>query len=113
MRKLEPFLTKHLAMTTRKQKRLFISFLVTVVGIGNFIRNPHTSITSLADGVQRALSVNLGNGNCRWTPPIYDVPEDIVFHKTLIAGFPSKFTLLSSICWLVVYWIPPLSIITL
>jgi len=37
----------------------------------------------------RALSLNLGGGNCRWQPPIYDVPENITFTKTLIAGFPS------------------------
>jgi len=37
----------------------------------------------------RALSINLGDGQCLWTPPIVDVPENITFFKTLIAGFPS------------------------
>lgn len=38
---------------------------------------------------QRALSLNLGGGNCKWQPPVYTVPEDIDFYKTVIAGFPS------------------------
>lgn len=38
---------------------------------------------------QRKLSLNLGGGNCKWQPPTYDVPIDIDFHKTVIAGYPS------------------------
>ncbi len=38
---------------------------------------------------QRTLSLNLGGGNCKWQPPVYHVPEDIDFYKTVIAGFPS------------------------
>ena len=38
---------------------------------------------------QRQLSLNLGGGNCKWQPPVYEVPEDIEFYKTVIAGFPS------------------------
>lgn len=37
----------------------------------------------------RGLSINLGNGNCEWTLPIYDIPEDINFYKTMIVGYPS------------------------
>ena len=37
----------------------------------------------------RKLSIYLGDGKCEWTQPIYDVPENINFTKTLIAGFPS------------------------
>lgn len=44
---------------------------------------------SLDVGTQRRLSLNLGNGLCKWEPPVYDVPADIEFYKTLIAGFPS------------------------
>ena len=32
---------------------------------------------------QRALSLNLGGGNCRWQPPVYTVPEEIDFYKTV------------------------------
>ncbi|KAL7544139.1 hypothetical protein ACHAWF_007522 [Thalassiosira exigua] len=38
---------------------------------------------------RRGLSLDLGNGACKWQPPVYDVPEDVDFHKTVIAGFPS------------------------
>ncbi|KAL7535628.1 hypothetical protein ACHAXR_006621 [Thalassiosira sp. AJA248-18] len=38
---------------------------------------------------QRTLSLNLGGGNCKWQPPVYEVPEEIDFHKTLVTGFPS------------------------
>jgi hypothetical protein len=35
------------------------------------------------------LSINLGGGACQWKPPEYDVPTNIDFHKTVIAGYPS------------------------
>jgi len=44
---------------------------------------------SLSVDQRRAMSVDLGGGNCIWTPPEYDVPEELNFHKTIIAGFPS------------------------
>ena len=47
---------------------------------------PHS--LSLEDG-RRVLSINLGGGACQWKPPVYDVPENIDFHKTVIAGYPS------------------------
>jgi len=37
----------------------------------------------------RLTSVYLGNRTCRWTPPKYDMDDDINFHKTLVAGYPS------------------------
>ena len=37
----------------------------------------------------RKLSLNLGDGKCKWTPPQYDVPTDIDFYKLLVAGYPS------------------------
>lgn len=37
----------------------------------------------------REISTYLGNGRCEWTPPTYDIPDDIEFQKTLITGFPS------------------------
>ena len=38
---------------------------------------------------RRTLSLNLGNGQCEWQPPTYEVPTTLDFHKTIIAGFPS------------------------
>ena len=37
----------------------------------------------------RKLSIYLGPGRCEWEAPTYDVPEDVNFTKTLIAGYPS------------------------
>ena len=45
--------------------------------------------SSLDEGSQRRLTHDLGGGQCLWEPPIFDVPESINFHKTIIAGFPS------------------------
>jgi len=44
---------------------------------------------SLDSSAQRRLSVDLGGGACEWQPPEYEVPNNIDFFKTLIAGFPS------------------------
>jgi len=44
---------------------------------------------SLEENIQRMLSLDLGNGDCLWQPPAYDVPNNIDFHKTVIAGYPS------------------------
>jgi hypothetical protein len=45
--------------------------------------------SSLDADSQRRLSANLGGGQCKWEPPVYEVPQDIDFHKTFIAGYPS------------------------
>jgi len=37
----------------------------------------------------RHLSLYLGDGQCSWTPPDYDIPADKNFKKLLIAGYPS------------------------
>jgi hypothetical protein len=44
---------------------------------------------SLGIADTRALTINLGGGNCIWTHPEYIIPEEIDFHKTVIAGYPS------------------------
>ena len=36
----------------------------------------------------RQLSIDNGDGTCKWQPPAYSVPGDIEFHKTIITGFP-------------------------
>mmetsp|Transcript_17720 Transcript_17720/g.38284 ORF Transcript_17720/g.38284 Transcript_17720/m.38284 type:complete len:549 (+) Transcript_17720:92-1738(+) len=56
----------------------------------NFVTTTNIYIPpSLDADSQRKLSINLGGGDCKWEPPVYDVPEDLDFHKTFIAGFPS------------------------
>ena len=49
----------------------------------------YNALNSLTDEAMRQLSISYGNGDCKWTPPNYEVPEDIAWHKTLIVGFPS------------------------
>lgn len=48
-----------------------------------------TSTSAIAAHDERRLSIYLGNGQCKWQPPNYDVPEDIEFYKTVIVGYPS------------------------
>lgn len=48
-----------------------------------------TSRSSISGSTDRSLTIDLGNGNCEWQPPLYDVPEEIDFYKTAIVGFPS------------------------
>lgn len=36
----------------------------------------------------RQTSIYHGDGRCSWTPPEYDPPANLTYHKTLIAGFP-------------------------
>eukprot|EP00584_Thalassiosira_punctigera_P017367 CAMPEP_0172548244 /NCGR_PEP_ID=MMETSP1067-20121228/17578_1 /TAXON_ID=265564 ORGANISM="Thalassiosira punctigera, Strain Tpunct2005C2" /NCGR_SAMPLE_ID=MMETSP1067 /ASSEMBLY_ACC=CAM_ASM_000444 /LENGTH=588 /DNA_ID=CAMNT_0013335439 /DNA_START=104 /DNA_END=1870 /DNA_ORIENTATION=+ len=43
-----------------------------------------------ADSARRlSNSLNLGGGNCQWKPPTYEVPEELDFQKTFVAGYPS------------------------
>eukprot|EP00957_Ditylum_brightwellii_P134020 10218534-Ditylum_brightwellii.AAC.1 len=37
----------------------------------------------------RRTHIDMGNGNCKWTPPEYESVEDEHYLKTVIAGFPS------------------------
>jgi len=37
----------------------------------------------------RHLSIDYGDGTCKWQPPFYEVPGYINFHKTVIVGYPS------------------------
>ena len=39
----------------------------------------------------RLSPINLFIGpQCKWRTPIHDVPKNIEFHKTVVAGFPSE-----------------------
>jgi len=62
-------------------------------GENNYYTNNQVHISPSLDVANqrqnRKLSIDLGGGNCKWTPPTYDVDEELDFHKTLIAGFPS------------------------
>ncbi|KAL3793420.1 hypothetical protein HJC23_001868 [Cyclotella cryptica] len=45
--------------------------------------------SGLDENTRRALTINLGGGECIWEAPIFDIPTNIDFYKTLIVGFPS------------------------
>jgi len=55
----------------------------------NVLGSVDNILRSLTKNDLRSLSINLGNGDCEWTSPTFDVPENITFTKTLIAGYPS------------------------
>ena len=84
-------LLKKLSKTKTTKKTL--SFLVAVVLVFSFAsanKNIRTTLKDITDFVvPRRLSQYFGNGQCNWTPPIYDVPAEIEFTKTLVAGYPS------------------------
>lgn len=61
-----------------------ILFVAIISLVGNYYNT-----TEVGNSLLRRLSVNLGGGKCIWSPPIYDVPNDLNFTKLLIAGYPS------------------------
>ena len=71
--------------TARTNKKQIISAFIGITIILSFSQNT----LNIQNSKARKLSIYLGNGNCEWTPPTYDVPDNINFTKTLIAGFPS------------------------
>jgi hypothetical protein len=82
--------TKGVLSWTSKSRNVIFAVVATVAILsfaGSTIELD--KITSLFRSNYRRLSINLGDGKCKWTPPIYDVPENETFTKTLIAGYPS------------------------
>lgn len=65
-------------------------FVVMFFSIIFVIQHSEKSLDSyVRENISRQLSKDLGGGKCEWTPPIFDVPEDIEFYKTIIVGYPS------------------------
>mmetsp|Transcript_2319 Transcript_2319/g.3614 ORF Transcript_2319/g.3614 Transcript_2319/m.3614 type:complete len:406 (+) Transcript_2319:57-1274(+) len=62
--------------------------LIGLVTVIVFLIINNEKITSHNHPNNRRTSVDMGNGNCKWTPPNLDV-EGKTFFKTVIAGFPS------------------------
>ena len=81
--------------TSRRNRHVLKALMVLSLSCGvvllyNAICAPPVAMTSTGTAkVDRRLSKNLGNGACKWQPPTYEVPEEIDFTKTIIAGFPS------------------------
>jgi hypothetical protein len=53
---------------------------------GGFIENQSRRPTKKGG---RALSLNLGGGDCEWKAPLAVVPVELDLWKTLLVGFPS------------------------
>ena len=71
---------KYLAKASTVRRVSICALIVIIIATMSQVQNTQTA---------RKLSLYLGHGICQWEAPIYDVPEDINFTKTLIAGYPS------------------------
>lgn len=52
----------------------------------NSLRGDYVSKIRRAPKAGRGLSMNLGDGECEWKPPIAKVPVEIDLWKTLLVG---------------------------
>jgi len=68
-----------------RYKKGAVFLIVVILSISQII---DTSETFGSFEQLRKLSLNLGNGKCKWTPPLYTMPANVTYEKTLIVGFP-------------------------
>mmetsp|Transcript_11485 Transcript_11485/g.26243 ORF Transcript_11485/g.26243 Transcript_11485/m.26243 type:complete len:539 (+) Transcript_11485:74-1690(+) len=61
----------------------------TLRGRTNYVQRQVYIPPSLDVDSQRSLSLNLGNGDCKWMPPNPNVPTDVDYQKTIVVGYPS------------------------
>lgn len=83
----------------RRQERKILTVAVFAgLVLLSIVRNIDTSLNKYIDGeqetgenlsVERALSINLGGGDCEWTKP-EDAPQDQELFSTLLAAFPGS-----------------------
>eukprot|EP00957_Ditylum_brightwellii_P017450 1313855-Ditylum_brightwellii.AAC.1 len=74
-------------MITNTYTKAFL-LLVALSAVITFVVT-NKDIKNAWDSSHRQMSVNLGGGNCKWTPPAYEGIEATPFYKTIIAGYPS------------------------
>ncbi len=72
------------SLNKRRFKTAFAALLIMV--LFNVL---HSSSRVSNVDIDRELSISYGNGECKWQPPAYDVPEYINFYKTMVVGYPS------------------------
>ena len=60
-----------------------------IVAVVNELNPKSTYTTRRLLSNTRYLSRYLGEGKCQWQAPLINVPDDIDFTKTLVAGYPS------------------------
>jgi len=70
-------------------RRSMIKLIILILTLAAIISLRYNGEFDRLTNSSRELSIDLGGGQCKWTAPIYDVPTDTKFFKTLIAGFPS------------------------
>lgn len=75
-------------LMNNKGKKIICALLGIAV-IFSFTENTATVKKVAEEFLPRQLSLYLGGGKCLWQPPTYDIPTNITFTKTLVAGFPS------------------------
>jgi len=84
-------------LTNTRNKRLLriiaggcvVSLMYTSTLFTSIFSNKITEEEELQKIRQLALSVDHGDGTCKWMPPAYEIPEFLNFYKTIIAGYPS------------------------
>ena len=76
-------------MTKSKKGKGTIYFVLFLSSIFIIYHSDRSLNSYLRKTDYRQLSLDLGDGKCKWQPPIYNVSEDIMFYKTIIAGYPS------------------------
>ena len=74
-------------LNASKAKKVICALVVLAAVLS--ISSTTPALKEISDKLPRRLSQYFGDGHCLWTPPTYDVPENITFTKTLVAGFPS------------------------
>ncbi len=79
------------AVLSASKAKKTLSLLLAIAVVSSFTSSGAgpSFAKSFVEFVPRRLSNYFGNGQCEWTPPVYNISEDIKFTKTLVAGFPS------------------------
>ena len=78
-------------LLNRRNSKKSVGIVIAILALVSFSTNSRRLRKIANDFLPRELSLYLGNGNCLWQPPLYDydVPKNINFTKTLVAGYPS------------------------
>ena len=79
----------NLSTSAKKALSAGAILLLTAYAVFNVDEELNALRASVVGRAGRILSVNLGNGDCIYEPPVPEVDPKINFFKYLIAGFPS------------------------
>ena len=78
-------------LSTSAKKAISTGAIILLTAFALLNVDEHLNVwrDSIVGRAGRILSVNLGNGDCIYEPPVPEVDPSIKFFKYLIAGFPS------------------------